>query len=283
MNREAWVIFFCLLGASVLALLGHRAWQQHQELGRVRTALVEARGAASNEVTKANDLETQLQSFRERAESLARAVADATNTHQKLEAEMRAAIQSRDVAISELHGRLTVSILDRVLFDSGEATLKPEGMQVLQQVAGVLAGFTNRQIQVFGHTDNVPIRVRYASNWELSTARAVAAVRFLSEKAGVDPHRLSAVGCGEFQPLADNATPEGRARNRRIALVVLPEQFVASDVTGGTNSIPATDSNPVIPPTLKPATDAGEHGPGEGGKLEGDNAPAPPTAVPPKE
>lgn len=282
MNREAWVIFFCLLGAGILALFGHRAWQQHEELGQVRTALVEARGAVSNEVSKAGELEAQLQSFREKAESLARAVADATNTHQKLEADMRAAIQSRDVAISELHGRLTVSILDRVLFDSGEATLKPEGMQVLQQVAGVLAGFTNRQIQVFGHTDNVPIRVRYASNWELSTARAVAAVRFLSEKAGVDPRRLSAVGCGEFQPLADNATPEGRARNRRIALVVLPEQFVASDVRADTNT-PAADSSPVIPPTLKPATDAGEHGPGEGGKLEGEITPAPAAAVPPKE
>lgn len=274
MNRDAWVIFFGLLVAGALALLGHRAWEQHQELRFAQNELLQARAATSNEVTRLAELEQQLTEARERATALALAVAEATNTHQRLETEMRAAIQSRDVAISELHGKLTVSILDRILFDSGEANLKPEGMQVLQQVAGVLAGFTNRQVQVLGHTDNVPIRVRYASNWELSTARAVAAVRFLSEKAGVDPRRLSAVGCGEFQPVADNATADGRARNRRIALVVLPEQFIASDVSGATNTnsnsnaapaAPGIISTPEIPPTPKPA-----HGPATNGVTPGE-------------
>lgn len=174
--------------------------------------------------------EEQLAITKARAEALAREMARATNAQHRLESEMRAALQSRDVAVSELQGKLTVNILDRILFDSGEASLKPEGMKVLDQVAGVLAGFTNRQVQVFGHTDNVPIHLKFASNWELSTARALAAVRYLSEKAGVDPRRLSAVGCGEHQPIADNTTPEGRARNRRIALVVLPEQFAPTDV-----------------------------------------------------
>ena len=86
---------------------------------------------------------------------------------------------------------------------------------------------------MIGHTDNVPIRAsargRFPSNWELSTARATAAVRFLGEKAGVDPRRLGAVGYGEFHPIADNATPDGRAKNRRIALVVLSEELVGAD------------------------------------------------------
>ncbi len=145
---------------------------------------------------------------------------------------MRSALESKDVTISELQGKLTVNILDRILFDSGEADLKPEGQEVLQQIAGILSKYPNRQIHVIGHTDNVPIRGgrRFPSNWELSSARALAAVRFLSEKAGVDAHRLAAVGFGEFHPVADNATPEGRAKNRRIALVVMPEEFGPVDV-----------------------------------------------------
>jgi chemotaxis protein MotB len=147
-----------------------------------------------------------------------------TEAHGRLESEMRTALESRDVTISELAGKLTVNILDRVLFASGEAEIKAEGQDVLRKVAQVLGQFPDRQIHVIGHTDNVPIRTaRFPSNWELSAARAIAAVRFLTEQAGVDPRRLGALGHGEFHPVAENGSPEGRAQNRRIAIVVLPE------------------------------------------------------------
>jgi chemotaxis protein MotB len=146
---------------------------------------------------------------------------------------MRSALESKDITISELQGKLTVNILDKILFDSGEAELKPEGEKVIQKIATVLAQYPDRQIHVIGHTDNVPIRVgprtKFASNWDLSTARAIAAVRFLCEKAGGDPRRLGAVGYGEFHPIADNSTAEGRAKNRRIALVVLPEELSGAE------------------------------------------------------
>jgi chemotaxis protein MotB len=157
----------------------------------------------------------------------------ATKAQRDLESQMRSALESKDVTISELQGKLTVNILDRILFDSGEADLKPEGQAVLDQVAKVLSNYPNRQIEVIGHTDNVPIRYNplnpFKNNWELSAGRAIAAVRYLSEKAGVDPRRLGAVGYGEFHPIADNATAEGRAKNRRIALVVMPEELIPSD------------------------------------------------------
>lgn len=240
MNRDAWLIFAGLAAALALGLVGHRAWKQREELQTTRMRLEEMSREARLRATKLGEAEERLTDFRTRAEALAREMAQATNVQSRLETEMRAALKSRDVAVSALQGKLTVDILDRILFDSGDATLKPEGMKVLDQVAGVLAGFTNRQVQIFGHTDNVPIRVRFASNWELSTARALAAVRYLSEKAGVDPRRLSAVGCGEYQPIADNGTAEGRARNRRIALVVLPDQFAPTDVlVTDTNTPPA--------------------------------------------
>ena len=97
----------------------------------------------------------------------------------------------------------------------------------------------------------MPIRAaarnRFPSNWELSTARATAAVRFLTENAGVDPRRLGAVGYGEFRPVADNATPEGRARNRRIAITILSEELAGSDVgpSAATNA-PALE-RPALP------------------------------------
>lgn len=171
-----------------------------------------------------------------------------------LEDEMRQDLESKDVTISKLQGKLTVTIVDRVMFDSGEAVLKPDGAAVMQKIADLLAGHPELKIHVIGHTDNVPIRQtaqsRFASNWELSAARALAAVHFLTEKAGVDPRRVGAVGYGEFRPIADNSTAEGRAKNRRIAITILPEELATAEegpaATGpaSTNSISTTASEP---------------------------------------
>ena len=157
-----------------------------------------------------------------------------------LEDEMRADLESKDVTISKLQGKLTVNILDRVMFDSGDAILKPDGQAVLRKVAAIITEHPELKIHVIGHTDNVPIRTRFASNWELSTARALAAVHFLTENAGVDPRRVGAVGYGEYRPLADNSTEEGRARNRRIAITILPDELAGADTvpTAKTNSLP---------------------------------------------
>lgn len=178
-----------------------------------------------------------------------------------LEDEMRSDLESRDVTISNLQGRLTVSILDRVMFDSGEALLKPDGQVVMRKIAAILAQHPALKIMVVGHTDNVPIRAalrsRFASNWELSTARALAAVHFLTEQAGVDPRRVGAAGYGEYRPIADNSTAEGRAENRRIAITILPDEPMAADATPpvkldeSTNPPPSSPEPP--PPAIVPA------------------------------
>lgn len=247
MNRQAWLVFATLAVAAALGTLGFALWQKDQQLRQTDLKLREmqetAEGRAARLAEAVQDVQVTRSRMNEALQAAAAAAAAATNAQQRLETEMRTALASRDVAISQLQGELTVNILDRILFDSGEAVLKPEGMQVLNQVAGVLSRYTNRPVQVYGHTDNVPIRFRYPSNWELSAARALAAVRYLAENAGVDARRLSAVACGEFQPIADNATAEGKARNRRIALVVLPERFVPTDVpvTSEGTGIPGTN------------------------------------------
>jgi chemotaxis protein MotB len=168
-----------------------------------------------------------------------------------LENEMRADLESKDVTISKLQGKLTVNILDRVMFDSGEAVLKPDGQAVMQKIAAILAKHPELKIHVIGHTDNVPIRPaahsRFASNWELSTARALAAVHFLSEQAGLDPRRVGAVGYGEYRPIADNATAEGRARNRRIAITILPDELAGADTMPSAKPTVSTNSPPIPP------------------------------------
>ena len=159
-----------------------------------------------------------------------------------LEDEMRAGLESKDVTISKLQGKLTVNILDRVMFDSGEAILKPDGEAVMRKIALILSGHPELKIHVIGHTDNVPMRNRFASNWELSTARALAAVHFLTEKAAVDPHRVGAVGYGEYRPIADNTTAEGRAKNRRIAITILPDELAVADVVPSVKANAATNT-----------------------------------------
>jgi chemotaxis protein MotB len=233
MPKETWIIASVLTVVLLLVLLGYASWGKKHEVEQLRAELAAARSAAARSETEALELKDKLAQSQARTDELAKEKDTVVESHKSLEDEMRAALESKDVTISQLQGKLTVNILDRILFDSGEAELKPDGAAVLRKVASILSLHPNLKIHVIGHTDNVPIKAaarhRFPSNWELSTARATAAVRFLTETAGVDPRRLGAVGYGEFRPVADNATAEGRARNRRIAITILSEELVGSD------------------------------------------------------
>ncbi len=124
---------------------------------------------------------------------------------------------------------LEVEMSSSILFASADAEPSLQAESVFADVAAMLKPYNN-PIQVEGFTDNVPINsVRYPSNWELSAARAASAVKLLV-KGGVDASRLSAVGYGEHQPVADNATPEGRAKNRRVVLMIARERVERPNV-----------------------------------------------------
>jgi len=244
MPKETWTIASILTIALLLGLLVFSSYDKKLRLDRAQAELIQAREAAGKTGNEIQALRDKLSAANGQIEQLEKEKQAALQTRDGLESEMRAALESKDVTISKLQGKLTVNILDRVLFDSGEAELKPDGAAVLRKVAGFLDQHTNLQVHVVGHTDNVPIRAglknRFASNWELSTARATAAVRFLTEKAGIDPRRLGVLGYGEFRPIADNSTAEGRARNRRIAITIVSEEIVGSDTapTAGVNANP---------------------------------------------
>jgi chemotaxis protein MotB len=140
--------------------------------------------------------------------------------YEQLAQALRAEISAGQVEISELRGRMTLRLKDQILFASGSVAINREGRAALDHVASALRGIHGRTIRVEGYTDNVPVGPSgpYPSNWELSTARAVAVVRHL--KSGVDPTLLAAAGYGEFHPVAPNDTPDGRSQNRRIEIVL---------------------------------------------------------------
>lgn len=143
-------------------------------------------------------------------------------TFRQMLERFRAMIDSGRLRVRIFRNRMVVELPDNVLFDSGDAELKPEGQQTLAEVAQVLRQIEGRQFQVAGHTDSVPIRSRrFPSNWELSTARAVSVARFLIEQ-GLPPDRISAAGYADTQPVESNDTEQGRARNRRIEIQLVP-------------------------------------------------------------
>ncbi len=141
--------------------------------------------------------------------------------YEQLSQALREEIQAGQIEISELRGRMTVRLKDQILFASGSASINNEGRATLDRLAVPLRGIRGRAIRVEGYTDDVPTAPSgpFPSNWELSTARALAVVRYFQER-GVDPTLLAAAGYGEFHPVASNDTPDGRALNRRIEIVL---------------------------------------------------------------
>jgi chemotaxis protein MotB len=153
-------------------------------------------------------------------------IGELRNTYDQLVQDMQAEIAQGQIQITRLADRLSVSMVDRILFPSGEADITPAGIRILQRVGNVLKTTEGKIIRVEGHTDNVAISERlrgtFPTNWELSTTRASNVVRFLQDTVGIDPARLQAVGLSEYHPIASNATVKGRSQNRRIEIALLP-------------------------------------------------------------
>ncbi len=142
-------------------------------------------------------------------------------TFRALMERFRQMIDSGRLSVRIVRNRMVIDLPSGVLFDSASAELKPEGQATLAEVAGVLRDIPNREFQVAGHTDNVPISGRFRSNWSLSTSRAVSVSDYLIAQ-GVPANRLSAAGYADTQPVATNDTPEGRQQNRRIEIALMP-------------------------------------------------------------
>jgi chemotaxis protein MotB len=165
-----------------------------------------------------------------------------------LQSELKQALQHEiDLRVIALHREsegLVISLREFGFFDSGSAALKPSAVPALDRIASILAARTCR-IRVEGHTDNVPIHTaQMASNWELSTARSTELIRVLIQRYDFSPERLSAAGYAQYHPIAGNDTPQGRAQNRRVDLVILNEHSPRSELP--TTGKIATKPSPAI-------------------------------------
>ena len=150
--------------------------------------------------------------------------------------DLKSQIKSGKVKIESLERGLVLTVLDDILFDSGKVKIKPIGKKTLIKVANILnADCPDKDVSIEGHTDNQPIKHSgWKSNWELSTARANSVLHFFIDECGVRPERLRVVGFGEYMPAASNDTKKGRQQNRRVEIVILPEN-ISKVETGGDN------------------------------------------------
>jgi len=146
------------------------------------------------------------------------------DTKKTIETSLKDQIAAQEVEVVEEDDKLKVIFIDKILFDSGSAKINDRGMKLLQIMGGPLKNNKDQNIVVEGHTDNIPLspglKKRFPSNWELSTARAAAVVRFFQEQAGIEPERLSARGYSFYRPVAPNTSDEGRHQNRRIEIIL---------------------------------------------------------------
>ena len=135
-------------------------------------------------------------------------------------------IKNLEVKLAETERGLVITFVSEVLFDSGKAVVRTEAYEKLDKVARVLQEIVaDRMLAIEGHTDNEPIKYSgWKSNWELSSARALSVLHYLVDKQQIAPERISAIGYGEYHPVADNDTKEGRQKNRRVEIVILPEK-----------------------------------------------------------
>jgi chemotaxis protein MotB len=176
---------------------------------------------------QAKDAEIRsLQAEHEKLKTDEAKVDELSNANRALSRELQDEIKKGNITIADLKGRLTVSVVQEVLFHSGSAEIHAEGKKVLDKVARGLKGIDDRLIMVEGHTDDVPIGAKIAekfpTNWELSTARATTVVRYLQER-GVAPKHLGAAGFSEYRSVAPNDSDRNRQKNRRIDIVLTPE------------------------------------------------------------
>ena len=206
------MILSVLLGASIIAILSFSASYKN-----VKQSLQACEKNLSEQNQKVAEItEAQIKQMK--------------STHDKLVSDLKDQIQKQEVTIKESLESLSLNFIDRILFEFGKADLTPEGEKILKKVGEALKNIKGKKIRVTGHTDNVPIHPDYVhqfpSNWELSAARAASVVRYFQEKPGLDPKDLEAVGRSFYHPEASNNTKEGRARNRRVEILIAPQMEV---------------------------------------------------------
>jgi chemotaxis protein MotB len=187
------------------------------------TAGAAERRALEQKIVELTALNDELARSKRKLAEAKEALEKKSTEYESLAKSLEKEISEGKIELSELRGRMTVNLKDKILFASGSARVGKEGQEALLKIAEALKGVQGKIIRVEGHTDDVPTDPKgpFPSNWELSLARAMAVVRALQD-AGVDPTVLSAAGYGPYQPVAPNDSADHRSLNRRIEIVLAP-------------------------------------------------------------
>ena len=172
------------------------------------------------------DLRRQIDALEQQKTQLLTATQQDKSQYDSLVKNLTEEVKKGQLQVRQYKDMLTVDVAEQLFFESGRATLKDTGKDVLKKVGDALKGYEDKVIRVVGHTDNVPIKTKvFPSNWELSVARATNVVHYLQE-VGIPPERMIASGRAEYQPVAENDTPEGRKKNRRIEITLIDRNLV---------------------------------------------------------
>ncbi|MGD0336632.1 MAG: OmpA family protein [Candidatus Omnitrophota bacterium] len=182
----------------------------------------------------------------QKIEELSAQVDELSQAKKLLESRLNKEIQDQDVKLQMMEKGLVITVVGDLVFDSGKAKIRSEAYPVLGKVASILKeNVPEYNIGIEGHTDNQPIKhSTWKSNWELSTARSLSVLHYLVNEKGISPDRLSAIGYGEYTPVATNDTREGRKSNRRVEIVIIPK---INKVKGAGESTPQK----AVPANLK--------------------------------
>jgi chemotaxis protein MotB len=162
-----------------------------------------------------------------------------------LEQKLGQEIDDKQIKLQMMEKGLVITVVGDLVFDSGKAKIRPEAFSLLTKVSGVLKdNMAQFNIGIEGHTDNVPIHQSgWKSNWELSTARSLSVLHYLANDQGIAPERLSAIGYGEYRPVASNDTKDGRKQNRRVEIVILPNVTKVKGESSGTYELKEPQEN----------------------------------------
>jgi len=200
--------------------------QQNTDLEQQKAALEQQRGTLEQ---KNMATQQQVGSLEQEKAALLAANQQRQQQYDALVKDLSKEVEQGQLQVRQYQNMLAVDLAEQIFFDSGRATLKAGGKDVLKKVGEALKGYENKIIRVVGHTDNVPVakslQGTFPTNWELSVARATNVVRFLQD-VGIPPERMVTSGRAEYDPVAPNDTVEGRQKNRRIEIMLIDKNLM---------------------------------------------------------
>lgn len=235
MKRTFFLVAILIVTVSLVGCIGKKRYtQKAQEVSKLQKQLDDLDKREEALKSALESVETEKKQVVERAKQKEEAIEKLKKTQGNLLKELKKEIEQGEIKITQLEDKLTLKMVEQILFRSGNSDVTKEGKDVLTRIGKKLKEIKGNDFRIEGHTDNLPIskklRDQFPTNWELSTSRATNVAKYLIYKAGLDPKNISVSGYADTRPIDSNATKEGRMKNRRIEIVLVPEDISVKKV-----------------------------------------------------